>query len=307
MHLAATTYALTVDRPALFSRVAGLLHSELGDYQRLEGGSSADVWQVELITAQTARWVVIRTHRGNSIKQHDAAIATKEFRLLRELWTLKMAVAEPLLVIESEATLVTAFVPGSAEVTNRELESALDQMVGFLVDLHRIDPGTVTIDELAELEDPIALLPHFLPSTDLGDEVRAVLAAGHLDPQVNGPVVIHGDYWPGNVLWNDGQLAAVIDWEDAAIGDPLADLAGARVELLCQYDAAAMRSFTTRYLTTVDDLDTGLLPLWECYVSATALASMHRWGLEPSEERRRRALTNQFFERAAADLLAEAT
>ena len=31
--------------------------------------------------------------------------------------------------------------------------------------------------------------------------------------QVNRPVLLHGDFWPGNILWRDGRLVAVIDWE----------------------------------------------------------------------------------------------
>jgi aminoglycoside phosphotransferase (APT) family kinase protein len=34
------------------------------------------------------------------------------------------------------------------------------------------------------------------------------------------------------VLWRDGRIVAVIDWEDAQVGDPLADLANTRLELL---------------------------------------------------------------------------
>ena len=45
-------------------------------------------------------------------------------------------------------------------------------------------------------------------------------------------VLLHGDFWPGNLLWKDGRLVAVIDWEDAALGDPLADLANSRLESL---------------------------------------------------------------------------
>jgi aminoglycoside phosphotransferase (APT) family kinase protein len=40
-------------------------------------------------------------------------------------------------------------------------------------------------------------------------------------------VLLHGDFWPGNALWRDGALVAILDWEDAAIGDPLADVANA--------------------------------------------------------------------------------
>ena len=118
--------------------------------------------------------------------------------------------------------------------------------------------------------------------------------------------MLHGDYWPGNVLWQDGRLAAVIDWEDASLGDPLADLATARVELLCRYGDEAMERFSTSYLAsyrdTIEPLPLDSLPLWELYVSAAALATMGQWGLEPSEEARRRARTERFFDRAAEQL-----
>ena len=108
-------------------------------------------------------------------------------------------------------------------------------------------------------------------------------------------------------MWKNGRLAAVIDWEDASLGDPLADLATARVELLCQYGSDAMESFTTRYLALLDQaarpaaLDR--LPLWEVYVSASALSTMHAWNLEPSEETRRRRRTQGFFDSAALAFL----
>lgn len=38
-------------------------------------------------------------------------------------------------------------------------------------------------------------------------------------------VVIHGDYRFGNFLWQGTKIAAVVDWERAMLGDPMADLA----------------------------------------------------------------------------------
>ena len=136
--------------------------------------------------------------------------------------------------------------------------------------------------------------------------MAARLASGDVEQGLNRRVVLHGDYWPGNVLWQDGRLVAVIDWEDASLGDPLADLATARVELLCRYGDDAMERFTTRYLAVHQDTSGPLrldsLPLWELYVSASALAAMGGWGLEPSEEARRRERTERFFDRAARQL-----
>lgn len=41
------------------------------------------------------------------------------------------------------------------------------------------------------------------------------------------PVLIHNDLWPSHILWNRRahRPVAVIDWEDARLGDPAADLA----------------------------------------------------------------------------------
>ena len=107
-------------------------------------------------------------------------------------------------------------------------------------------------------------------------------------------------------MWQEGRLVAVIDWEDACLGDPLADLATARVELLCRYGAAAMDRFTDRYLAAERDstgrLQLEELPLWELYVSAAALATMGDWGLEPAAEAHRRRRTQHFFEQAAGRL-----
>jgi aminoglycoside phosphotransferase (APT) family kinase protein len=107
-------------------------------------------------------------------------------------------------------------------------------------------------------------------------------------------------------MWHVRRLVAVIDWEDACLGDPLADVATARVELLCRYGAEAMEQFTTRYLAMADDTTGALrldsLLLWELYVSAAALATMADWGLDRAEEARRRQLTEGFFDRAAREL-----
>jgi aminoglycoside phosphotransferase (APT) family kinase protein len=55
---------------------------------------------------------------------------------------------------------------------------------------------------------------------------------------------------------------AVIDWEDAALGDPLADFAISRFDVLCIFGREAMRSFTAQYraLMAIDYTD---LPYWD--------------------------------------------
>ena len=275
----------------------------------LTGGVSADVFGLEIATTGGGtRRVVFRRHRAVDFKEHGPTVAAKEYRLLTALHRLGLAVPEPYLHADAGAGpyLVMEWVDGSTELPGDELPGALDQMARFLVELHAVDVRSLALPEVEPIEDPLVAVRSCLPSTDVGRVVAAKLARGHV---VRGPdrrVVLHGDYWPGNVLWRDGRLVAVIDWEDACLGDPLADLATARVELLCRYGDDAMDRFTAGYLEihrdTIGPLPLDSLPLWELYVSASALAAMGGWGLDPAEEARRRQWTERFFERAAREL-----
>jgi aminoglycoside phosphotransferase (APT) family kinase protein len=44
-------------------------------------------------------------------------------------------------------------------------------------------------------------------------------------PKPRVPTLVHGDYHYGNMLFQDGRVVAVLDWEIAEIGQPLLDLA----------------------------------------------------------------------------------
>lgn len=44
-------------------------------------------------------------------------------------------------------------------------------------------------------------------------------------PKQAAPTLVHGDYHYGNLLFKDGEVAGVLDWEIAELGQPLIDLA----------------------------------------------------------------------------------
>jgi aminoglycoside phosphotransferase (APT) family kinase protein len=44
-------------------------------------------------------------------------------------------------------------------------------------------------------------------------------------PPEQRPVLVHGDYHYGNMLFRDGRVVALLDWEIAQLGQPLLDLA----------------------------------------------------------------------------------
>lgn len=283
-----------------FESVAKRLDATLVGVEQLTGGSSATVFALDLRTDGGTRRVVYRRYPERSFKGHEPDSVAIEFGVIEALHGVGLAVAQPLLLDTGQQFLVTEFVEGSCDVPEDRLPDALDQMVDFLTALHAIDPGELGI-ELRQLEEPRESSLRYLPDSAAGRLARTALGDARL--VTNEPVLIHGDYWPGNVLWRGDRLAAVIDWEDAQRGDPMADLACARVELLCQYGPGAMDRFTERYLATTK-VSSESLPVWEIFVSSAALATMHHWGLDAAEEARRRTHTTAFFERATRHLVA---
>jgi len=55
--------------------------------------------------------------------------------------------------------------------------------------------------------------------------------AAHRLPAVGRARILHGDFHPGNVLVANGSVAGVIDWPNAGLGEPAADVATTRVLL----------------------------------------------------------------------------
>jgi len=117
-----------VDLKQLFADVARALQSELVGYVKLEGGSSADVWRLDLSEGDTTRSVVFRQHRAGELKEHEAGIAGKEFRLLGRLSELGLPVARPIHLDEQRRFLITEFVAGSATVDADAVGPAIVQM-----------------------------------------------------------------------------------------------------------------------------------------------------------------------------------
>ena len=68
----------------------------------------------------------------------------------------------------------------------------------------------------------------------------------------------------------------MIDWESAALGDPMADIATTRLDLRWAYGAELAERFTHRYLT-MTGRSTATLPVWELVVSLRPAGAVSLW------------------------------
>ncbi|HEY6627885.1 MAG TPA: aminoglycoside phosphotransferase family protein [Acidimicrobiia bacterium] len=68
-------------------------------------------------------------------------------------------------------------------------------------------------------------------------------------------VYVHHDFWPGNTLWVDESLVAVVDWEGGSIADPALDVANCALDIrllgnddVADHFVAAYRNISGRAL-----------------------------------------------------------
>jgi aminoglycoside phosphotransferase (APT) family kinase protein len=95
-------------------------------------------------------------------------------------------------------------------------------------------------------------------------------------PPPDRTALLHGDFWAGNLLWIDDEIVGVLDWEDAAVGDPLTDLSTTRLDLLWVFGPESMRAFTDHYLS-LTSLDPVSLPYWDLVAALRPAGVLSAW------------------------------
>jgi len=218
----------------------------VGGLTRLSGGASCEVYGFDLHAGdEPTRAMVLRADRPG--KDFSASRAD-EYAVLREAEQAGVTVPHAHWLGSADDGLgvpfmVMDFVPGlalgqrllrdDAYASTREALPA--QLAGELARLHAAAPG------------------HRLPgATPAGDDPRrfalaavkqwtAAAATLHTDyprpaldlaarwlklnaPSVQEPVLVHGDFRIGNIMFDERGLTAVLDWELAHLGDPAEDL-----------------------------------------------------------------------------------
>lgn len=273
--------------------------------RRLTGGVSAIVHALELQDPEgRMQTVVVRQHADDDVKPRQQNVASMEHALLGVLHAQGWPVPRPLLLDTTGALLagpclVMSFVEGSTEVPAEGVDANIDVMADTLVRLHRFPAEQ--LPPLPERLDPVPELHDYLPDSPASRDLLQRLSAWSASVYSGPPVLLHGDFWPGKLLWQGARLTAILDWEDAALGDPASDVAGCRLELRWKYGLAATARLTQRYLRS-SAIAAERLALWDLYVGSAAMRFMGAWGLQPDREASMRAEANASVTSAAAKL-----
>lgn len=262
----------------------------------LAGGVSAQVMALEVIQSDgQVRKMIVRQHGDADLRQNPN-IAADEYRLLQFLHARGLPVPEPCYVdpaseVLSAPCIVLEYIEGAAQFAPANVPDFIAQSAFNLARIHSVDSAALSFlpDREAQVAQMLKDRPAHIVDTLNEGRIRQTLEAAWPLAQGNAKTLLHGDFWPGNLLWKDGQLAAVIDWEDAALGDPLADLANARLEMLWAFGIDAMHSFTQRYTALMTALDVANLPYWDLYAALRPIGQISTWTANETKKQAMRA------------------
>jgi aminoglycoside phosphotransferase (APT) family kinase protein len=283
--------------------------------QSLAGGVSAQVTRIDAALPDgTTDRLVLRQYGAANLSA-DPLSAQHEYQLLALLHEAGIPVPRPRYVDESRTIipvpcLIIDFVDGAPVTGPGQVPGSRADFTGQLAaTLARIHQAGIAVTNVPHLADiggiATARIGTWPPALDdaLNERaVRAALARIWPPPQPNQPVLLHGDYWPGNTLWQGGTLRYVVDWEDAVLGDPAAEVANTRMELTMLFGAAAANDFTRQYRALMPALDLAALPHWDLYAALRLAGRMTDWGLAPADLARMRAGHREFTGAALAQL-----
>jgi aminoglycoside phosphotransferase (APT) family kinase protein len=250
-----------MDSPEKYERVVGKFFPgyRLINSWPLSGGISTQMIGMEVSCpageAEDTRKLILRRPKKIALGMNPSA-AEDEFRLLKFLKTNGLPVPEPVGMdhsgeLFSDDCLILTYLEGRPDFCPANpVEHAL-KMAQTLSRIHSTSGVPAELSFLPQIGQGQCFKPQ---PAELGaalgdDRLWAAVNAGWPCSSTYPAALLHGDFWPGNILWQDGQLSGVIDWEDAVIGDPLTDLAISRLDLLWIYGQDAMDAFTRRYLS----------------------------------------------------------
>lgn len=280
---------------------AHLLHAE-----PLTGGVSAQVTVLEIRNATgDINKLVVRQHGPRDLESNPH-IARDEFKLLQLLQSAAIPAAKPYFVDESTEIfptpyIVVEYVEGQPDFTPADLSSFIRQFAAYLARLHQLDIQSFDLsflpDRTAIQTQRIQVRPTHLDASIDEGHIRDTLKKIWPPTQHNPTVLLHGDFWPGNAIWREGQLVAMIDWEDACLGDPLWDLAVSRLDILWAFGMDAMLDYSQQYLR-LNPIDVTNLPYWDLCISLRPANQISSWATDDAAKRRMRERHHHFVAQA---------
>ena len=258
--------------------------AKLISWQVMKGGSSTDVFLLKIQQKNEILKYVLRT-QGSKPAENSTKV---EFALLNSLYLQNIPVSRPIYLdtsckIIDKPFMIMTYLDGDIDSPDNKDLNSISKMVEALKVIHGIDVSA--LPKLSLRIDPLSNIETLLPSGAKWDDLKTFLLSLSSQRYKGKSVLLHGDFWSGNILWENNEIVGILDWEYAAFGDPLYDLAVTSLEMRYQYGERGMEQCKSFYGKSFE-LDNYRLSLWLIFIAASTHYYIKSWNL--SEERKER-------------------
>jgi len=227
--------------PALLEWICDTAGGKVVDVDRRPGGGRREAWIVDVETpAGELLPLFLRYDRLDPQERGDTFTLHREAQFYRALEGSAVPTPAIIGVHPREQAILSERVPGQAWFSllrdEQERVSVASDFMRILAAMHQVDPRKLALPD----QDPEVGLRRLVhQEIDTWESIYRG-AQGEPDPLIDlalrwvrrnvpdadGPVVIvQGDTGPGNFLYQDGKVTAVLDLELGHLGDPHDDLA----------------------------------------------------------------------------------
>jgi aminoglycoside phosphotransferase (APT) family kinase protein len=250
--------------------------SRVAAVRALDGGMSSAVHALDLADG---RALVLRRFVRPEWLAEEPDVPRREaaaLELLRErpLPTPRLVASDPTGADAGDPAVLMTRLPGAVVWAPEELDGFLRGLAALLPAVHATPIGPALPGYA-----PYALESHGPPPWTSRPEIWERGFAVFDDPPPSDERrFIHRDFHPGNVLWTAGAVTGVVDWANASVGDPRADVGHCRVNLAGVLGLAAADRFLE--LCEIGEYD----PYWDIVAALGGFddATFARW--TPVEE-----------------------
>jgi len=277
--------ARRAERPAeaTLAWVASTLGGRVVSTRRLTGGISAGMDVVELERDGTRELVVLRRYVNDVWLVVEPDLAVREAGLLEHLEAHGVA-APRLLAVDGDGSasgavcLVMTHVPGRTVHEPTDPQAWLEGLITTLLEIHAVPvPHHLGLrDHDGQMDIDIGLARPVRFGHPVDEELWAVIATTW--PTVTRrPIALgHADFHPGNVLWADDRVSAVVDWTVACFGQAAADVSYLRLDVTLVHGPDVGDEVLTAYrrLTGEDVPDR---PFWDLMAAVRAHGFVDSW------------------------------
>jgi aminoglycoside phosphotransferase (APT) family kinase protein len=256
--------------------------AKLISWQVMKGGSSTDVFLLKIQQKNEILKYVLRTE-GPKPAENNTKV---EFALLNSLYLQNIPVSKPVYLdisckIIDKPFMIMTYLDGDIDSPDNKDLNSISKMVEALKIIHGIDISA--LPQLSLRIDPLSNIETLLPSGAEWDDLKTFLLSLSDQRYKGKSVLLHGDFWSGNILWENNEIAGILDWEYAAFGDPLCDVAASCLEVRYEFGKELMTTFKDTYSNFLP-IDNFRYSLWLIYIAASTLYHIHQWNISKEKE-----------------------